>query len=464
MLFDRLCRLWLLCLVPAVFAVPALRADVTIRYQNQVKQEAGLPPSIDDRLKTLHKIWPEPTSFVRVKGHLMASGWGSHMFILDLDKQEFAVVDQAGKWTATLPVSDLPALLASAFPNSEPASMLGVKPQVESRMTGRKDQILGVQVEEREITVSWKFPPRPGASEHERLARFLWHIWSATRAEASRVPALREIMNLGSGKEPAAIAAMLDQALMGTPDSAVKEAFRGPTVALRTHAELYFPFLAAAARMEAERTGQNWPAIDPDAPVLEGESVVSELSESPIDPSLFEIPKDYRVLPPETVHEAMRAAAAKRASGGATADHPGSIPGGVPGGLIGGIISGAPTGAPPPPPDPSLFEPAPGRIRVGGNVQQAKLIRQPKPIYPPLAKQVRLSGVVKLDAVIGREGTVESLRLVSGHPLLVAAAMASAKEWVYAPTLRNGKPVEVVTQIDVNFTLSAADAPAGPLQ
>jgi len=91
---------------------------------------------------------------------------------------------------------------------------------------------------------------------------------------------------------------------------------------------------------------------------------------------------------------------------------------------------------------------------VGGNVQQAKLIRQPKPIYPPLAKQARISGVVRLNAIIGKDGTIQNLTVASGHPLLIPAALEAVKQWVYQPTLLNGEAVEVVTQIDVNFTLS----------
>jgi protein TonB len=143
-------------------------------------------------------------------------------------------------------------------------------------------------------------------------------------------------------------------------------------------------------------------------------------------------------------------------SGGVVGGVPGGVPGGSAGGIIGGIIGSVPTAAPPPPPPPPAA-PKPvalQRIRVGGNVQQAKLIRQPKPIYPPLAKQARISGVVKLNAIIGKDGTIQNLTVASGHPLLVPAAMEAVKQWVYAPTLLNGEPVEVVTQIDVNFTLS----------
>jgi protein TonB len=91
---------------------------------------------------------------------------------------------------------------------------------------------------------------------------------------------------------------------------------------------------------------------------------------------------------------------------------------------------------------------------VGGNVQQTKLLQHLEPVYPPLAQQARISGVVHLNAIIGKDGTVENLTVASGHPLLVPAAMQAVKQWVYAPTLLNGQPVEVVTQIEVNFTLS----------
>jgi protein TonB len=135
---------------------------------------------------------------------------------------------------------------------------------------------------------------------------------------------------------------------------------------------------------------------------------------------------------------------------------PGGVAGGTPGGVLGGIIGSVPSAAPPPPPV-KKEEPKPAtpqRIKVGGNVQQARLVRQPRPVYPPLAKQARIQGVVKLSAIISKDGTVQHLEVISGHPLLVPAALEAVKQWVYQPTLLNGEPVEVQTQIDVNFTLS----------
>ncbi len=125
------------------------------------------------------------------------------------------------------------------------------------------------------------------------------------------------------------------------------------------------------------------------------------------------------------------------------------------GGVIGGIIGSVPVAAAPPPPEVKAAPKpvVPQRIPVGGNVQQAKLINQPKPVYPPLARQARIQGTVRFTAIIGVDGRIQNLTLVSGHPLLVPSAQEAVKQWVYQPTLLNGEPVEVVTQIDVNFTL-----------
>jgi protein TonB len=125
---------------------------------------------------------------------------------------------------------------------------------------------------------------------------------------------------------------------------------------------------------------------------------------------------------------------------------------GVPGGLgpAGGAIPTLFPEARPASPPP----PAPPPARVGGDVQRAKQVYAPLPLYPPLARQQRISGVVRLNAVIAKDGTVEQLSVASGHPLLIRAAVEAVSQWRYRPTLLNGEPVEVITEIDVHFTLS----------
>ena len=96
----------------------------------------------------------------------------------------------------------------------------------------------------------------------------------------------------------------------------------------------------------------------------------------------------------------------------------------------------------------------PSRISVGGAVQQAKVVSRPRPTYPPEAKQAHIQGVVKLNAIIARDGTIQSLDVISGEPVLAQSALDAVRQWVYQPTLLNGQPVEVQTEIDVNYTLS----------
>ena len=136
-----------------------------------------------------------------------------------------------------------------------------------------------------------------------------------------------------------------------------------------------------------------------------------------------------------------------------------AVPGGMPGPVP---MYGVPAVAPPPSqPSPPKPEPeakqetpaSPILVEVGGDVQSAKLIFQPRTPYPALARQARVQGTVRLEAIINMDGTIEGLRVLSGHPLLVQAALDSVIQWRYQPTLLNGQPVEVMTVIEIHFTL-----------
>lgn len=106
------------------------------------------------------------------------------------------------------------------------------------------------------------------------------------------------------------------------------------------------------------------------------------------------------------------------------------------------------------PPRPPAVTAAPsGPLRVGGDVQMAKLLKKVIPEYPALAKTARVSGPVHLLGVIAKDGTIQNLQVISGHPLLARAALDAVKQWIYQPTLLNGEAVEVIAPIDVNFTL-----------
>ncbi|HEV2112966.1 MAG TPA: TonB family protein [Terriglobales bacterium] len=122
----------------------------------------------------------------------------------------------------------------------------------------------------------------------------------------------------------------------------------------------------------------------------------------------------------------------------------GGIAGGSLGGVIGGII-GSTTNIP--------KVAAPSRIRVSGGVQEGNLIRKVQPSYPPLAKTARIQGQVILHALISKQGNIENLEVVSGHPMLVQSALDAVRQWKYKPYFLNGEPVAVDTTITVNFNL-----------
>jgi len=141
-----------------------------------------------------------------------------------------------------------------------------------------------------------------------------------------------------------------------------------------------------------------------------------------------------------------------------------AIAGGVPGGMPGPALPGTGSGffsrelaeAPPPPlpaPKAALPAAAPAQITVGGDVQAGLILQKIQPVYPVLARQGRIQGNVQLKALIGIDGKIKNLTVVSGQPLLVDSAMEAVRQWTYQPTLLNGVPVEVKTEIVVRFQL-----------
>ena len=137
--------------------------------------------------------------------------------------------------------------------------------------------------------------------------------------------------------------------------------------------------------------------------------------------------------------------------GGVIGGVPGGVIGGLPGGVLGGVL--ASNGSAP------VLAKAPGvtpvkRVRLAQRVVEANLIHDVPPTYPPEAGRARIQGTVVLLAVIGKDGSVEDVRVESGLPVLAQAAIDAVKQWRYKPYMLNGEPVEVDSRITINFTLS----------
>src|SRR6267154_2443763 len=148
---------------------------------------------------------------------------------------------------------------------------------------------------------------------------------------------------------------------------------------------------------------------------------------------------------PEKVQMIKEEEAPPAMAGGVMGGVPGGVPGGSMGGVIGGMINSTAN-------IPKVATPQ--RVRVSSGVSQGLLIKRVQPNYPPLARQARIQGQVVLQAEISKDGAIQNLQLISGHPMLAPAAIEAVKQWRYKPYLLNGEPVEVDTQVQVNFTLA----------
>jgi protein TonB len=145
-------------------------------------------------------------------------------------------------------------------------------------------------------------------------------------------------------------------------------------------------------------------------------------------------------------------AAAAPDLGGVVGGVPGGVAGGQLGGVLGGVLGGTGTSAPIPPPQ----QPAAKRIvRVGSNLKPPRQTYSVQPEYPILARQTHISGNVVVNAVIDEHGNVVGARALSGHPLLIPAALKAVLQWKYEPTLLNGTPVAVEMEVTVHFNLGS---------
>ena len=138
--------------------------------------------------------------------------------------------------------------------------------------------------------------------------------------------------------------------------------------------------------------------------------------------------------------------------GGVAGGVPGGVPGGVVGGVVGGVLGGTGTTVPTPPP---AVRPLQRVVRVGGNVKAPHQTFSVDPAYPPLAREAHIWGTVVVDAVIDERGNVVQARVLSGHPLLIDAALKAVLQWKYEPTTLNGRPVSVELQVQVHFQLKS---------
>jgi protein TonB len=174
------------------------------------------------------------------------------------------------------------------------------------------------------------------------------------------------------------------------------------------------------------------PAPEPEAPAPPADAA------APADPQAASsaVEADRRIEPAEDVE---RGVATAEAGEGASAPRPRR------GGTVGNALGGLPEAPPPPPP--------PMPIRVGGRIPLPTKVRDVRPVYPAIARQARIQGVVIIEATISPQGTIQDAKVLRSIPLLDHAALEAVRQWEYEPTYLNGVPVPVIVTVTVRFTL-----------
>jgi TonB family protein len=431
---------YVLASLTPLLLMAVLNADVTLKYKSEVKWNPMLPPIITQQAtQGMNRALP-PESLMQFKGGKGLSSAMGITAVTDLSKQEITLMDKEGKRYATVPFTKFADEIAAAMPpvpEQAKAVMASMKSHYSSKPDGGVATIQGMDAEEKQMEITVDMPTMPNVPAGP-LLRCVGHIW--TPKAPAKNPAIREIAGISlvayATMNPAAMMAKISQQMPGFGDAfeAMVRDVQSAEVPmlLRMQLEMYMPLIGAIMKQNPQAKTELGAGFDPDAALATTSLELAEISTADIPDSVFEVPGDFKQVAASGILKDMMA---KLAPAGAVGQH---------------------TELPPPPTSVGAGDEALGatRIRVGGNILAANLIRHVPPECPQLAKQARVQGTVHLAAVVNKDGTIQSLQLISGHPLLVQAAMDAVKQWLYKPTLLNGNAVEVVTQIDVNFELS----------
>jgi len=287
-------------------------ADATLRYHTDTKTSpvAGIALPLNQAFGGMRDM------VIRIKANKAYSTQGNIASILDLKTQELTLVDAAHKQFATVPAGQYAQQAKSAIP-SMPAQaseiFASMKSNFESRSTGRTEAIQGIQAEEREfvMTLDMALPGAPATPAP--FMKMVVQIWTAKAEESERVPALRELKNYmasaSSSMNPAEMVKQILGALPGMGDklgAMIEEMSKNGGMALRTRTELFMPVLAMMSQQLPQQPGQPpRAALDPNAPLMQMNQEIVELSTAPVDDALFQVPADYQ---PATLEEILKGA------------------------------------------------------------------------------------------------------------------------------------------------------------
>jgi hypothetical protein len=288
---------------------PAMRADTLVRYHTDIQTAPPIPAGVLDQA-----ISGLRDTVIRIKGTKAYSSQGHLITITDWMTQELILVDAAHKRFATAPAAQYAEQLRSAIPampDQARAALASLKTNFESHSTGQTTTIQGIEAEEREFVVTMDMALPGGPQTSSPFMKMIMHVRTAKPEELERVAALQEFKNYmtsaSSAMNPAQMLKQVLSIMPGIGDNlSTMNAEMNGALSLRMHAEVFMPILAMLSQ---QVPGQALPA-DPNAPLMQMNQELVELSSGPLDDSLFQVPADYQAAPLEEILKGAISAAA----------------------------------------------------------------------------------------------------------------------------------------------------------
>ena len=286
---------------------PLTRADATVRYHTDIQLASGTAVVAS----VYQALTDNRDMVIRIKGNKTYSEQGHLVSIMDLKTQDLTTVDSVNRRYATVPAGQYATQAKIAMPAvPEARAMLAaMKTNIESRSTGRTTTVQGIETEEREfvLTLDMAMPGMPSAGAP--LMKITMQMWSPKPEEVQRVPALREFKNYVASAtfamNPAEMVKQLGAVIPGFGDSLgamMADMTKDGAMTLRTHVEIMMPLLAIMTRQMPQEAGQPPPPqLDPNAPLMQMNQELVELSSDPLDDAMFEVPADYQAATLEEI-------------------------------------------------------------------------------------------------------------------------------------------------------------------
>lgn len=289
----------------ALFGWTSLQADVTLRFKTEVKLNPGLPEQIVGPASKVMAASMPPESSLRFRNGKGFTDAGIYTSICDFAKQMVTLLDGKGKRYATVPAAQLVDEMVKAMPqqNAEAkAAMAAMKGHFEAKPVSRTATIQGIEAEEHDYEMTMDGPPMAN-DVGGPMMRMVLRFWLAKPGEVARVPAIREV----AGYNLFAIATMnplgmMEKLMPQMPGfseniaAMAKEMQSGTGVVLKVQMENYMPMVSAMLKQHPESSPLG-AGFDPDAPLMQMNKELVEISTAAIPDSVFQVPEDYKSAP-----------------------------------------------------------------------------------------------------------------------------------------------------------------------